>query len=60
MKKGTNSNAAGASNGMTISHMNSGGSGLSGPAGSTAASRGGIASMNNTQTKKGNTPVLNK
>lgn len=49
MKKGTNSNpAAGASNGMTISHMNSGGSGLSGPAGSTAASRGGIASMNNT------------
>ena len=49
MKKGTNSNpVAGASNGMTISHMNSGGSGLSGPAGSTAASRGGIASMNNT------------
>lgn len=48
MKKGTNSNQAGASNGMTISHMNSGGSGLSGPAGSTAASRGGIASMNNT------------
>ena len=60
MKKGNNSNPAGASNGLTISHQNSGGNGISGPGGATGASRGGIASMNNTQTKKGNTPVLNK
>ena len=38
-----------------------GNTGMMGASGMNGASRGGIASMNNTQTKaKGNTPVLNK